>query len=117
MPPLAAICRLAPPADATPTSDIHNAAEELFCTRKPVGGTAPPNSVCAAPPAATVPLPSAAGATVVGTTGSGFCGPTGAATPAVTEPAACSGTRLPLASATVASACTVVLASFTRRLI
>ena len=47
MPPFAAIWMLAPPADAVPTSEIHSAADELFCTRNPFSGTMPPNSICA----------------------------------------------------------------------
>src|SRR5437773_1014890 len=103
---------LAPPVEATPTSQIHNAAEELFCTKKPFAGTLPPNSVCALPPAATVPLPSPATLPAALITGSGFCGPTGLDTPCVLVVAgACNGTRLPLPSTSVASDCTVVLAS------
>src|SRR5579862_6484523 len=115
MPPLAASLRLAPPADAAPTSLHHRSAEELFCSRNPLAGTMPPNRVWALPPAARVPLPSLAGRPAPLMTGSGFCGPTGDATPcALVDAAACSGTRLPLPSISVASDWTVVLASLTR---
>src|SRR6266513_1755692 len=115
MPPLAASWMLAPPFDAAPVSQIHKEAEELFCTRKPLAGTAPPNRVWALPPEATVPLPSLAAFAAVLMTGSGFCGPAGLATPCVLVTAgACSGTRLPLPSVTVDNDCTLVLASFTR---
>src|SRR5437762_4480654 len=108
----------APPFEAAPVSEIHSAAAELFCTRYPFAGTAPPNRVCAEPPAASVPLPSLAALPAVLTTGSGFCGPTGAAMPcAFVEAGACAGTRLPLPSVTVESDCTLVLASFTRSVI
>src|SRR3954447_3030504 len=106
---------LAPPEDAIPISEIHSPADELFCTRNPFSGTMPPNSICGAPPVATVPLPSLAAAAAVLTTGSGFCGPTGVATPcALLAAGTCTGTRLPFPSSAVASACTAVLASFTR---
>src|ERR1043166_5594207 len=106
---------LAPPAEAVPTSDIHNTADELFCTRNPLAGTMPPNSVWALPPAARAPLPSLAAAPAALMTGSGLCGPTGADIPcALVEVGACNGTRLPLLSTVVASDCTVVLASLTK---
>src|ERR1700687_5392038 len=105
---------LAPPAEATPTSEIHSAAEELFCTTNPFVGTVPPNSVWALPPVATVPLPSLATAPAVLITGSGFSSPTGVDTPcALVAAGACTGTRLPLPSTSVDSDCTVVLASLT----
>src|SRR5437764_5586581 len=113
IPPFGASWIEAPPFDAAPVSEIHSAAEELFCTRYPFAGTVPPNNVCAEPPAASVPLPSLAALPAVLTTGSGFCGPTGAATPsAFVEAGACAGMRVPLVSVTVASDCTFVLASF-----
>jgi hypothetical protein len=113
-PPLAAIWMLAPLFDAAPTSDTHKAAEELFCTRNPFAGAAPPNRVWALPPVATVPLPSLAVAPAVLMTGSGFYGPTGLETPcALVEAGACTGTRLPLPSTSVASGWIVVLASLT----
>src|SRR6476661_5555082 len=118
IPPFDASWIEAPPFEAMPVSEIHSAAEELFWTRKPFAGAAPPNRVCAEPPAASVPLPSLAAVPAVLTTGSGFCGPTGAAMPcAFVEAGACAGTRLPLPSVTVESDCTVVLASFTRSVI
>src|SRR5271163_690136 len=97
-----------------PVSQTHSAADELFCTRKPFIGTAPPNSVCGLPPVATVPLPSLAAAPAVLMTGSGFAGPTGLATPWLTEAGACTGTRLPLPSSSVDSDWMVVFASLTR---
>src|SRR5579863_573843 len=105
---------LAPPAEADPTSEIHNAAVELFCTRNPFAGTMPPNSIWALPPVASTPLPSLATAPAALITGSGFCGPTGVDTPcALVAAGACTGTRLPLPSTSVDSDCTVVLASLT----
>src|SRR5579863_9306302 len=105
---------LAPPAEAIPTSEIHSAAEELYCTINPFTGTSPPNSVWALPPVTTVPLPSVATAAAVLITGSGLCGPTGVDTPcALVAAGACTGTRLPLPSTAVDSDCTVVLASLT----
>src|SRR5712691_3214760 len=93
---------LAPPAEAAPTSEIHSAADELFCTRNPFAGTTPPNSAWALPPAAIVPLPSLATAPVVLITGRGFCGPTTLDTPcALVAAGACTGTRLPLPSTSV----------------
>src|SRR5580704_14795370 len=97
-----------------PVSQTHSTADELFCTRNPFTGTAPPNKVCGLPPVATVPLPSLAAAPAVLITGSGFCGPTGLATPALTEAGACTGTRLPPPSSSVDSDWIVVLASLTR---
>src|SRR5437763_17157260 len=118
IPPFGASWIEAPPFDAAPVSEIHSAAEGLFCTRYPFAGTAPPNRVCAEPPAASVPLPSLAELPAVLTSGSGFCGPTGAAMPcALVEAVACAGARLPAPSVTVGSDCTLVLAAFTRSVI
>src|SRR5277367_5104723 len=97
-----------------PVSQTHSAADELFCTRNPFAGTAPPNRVCGLPPVAIVPLPSLAAAPAVLMTGSGLVGPTGLATPWLTEAGACSGTRLPPPSSSVDSDCTVLFASLTR---